>query len=89
MSYTLSDQIPSTIEFLDDSYFNLTKKGDNDFEIQFPRTLPTYYSYQIGTDSGKLNWNIYLPTDKKRNQLNSNITALKKSKLVQRLTFPL
>jgi hypothetical protein len=86
-SFVLDDKVPASMEFLDDTYLKLTKKADSDFEIEFPRTLPSFYYFTLYDQ--KFDWKIYLPTGKRKIQLNDKLVDLRKSKMLNTYDFSL
>ena len=85
--YMIGEKVPETLQFLRGSDYKLIKKADNDFEIQFLGALPTSYSYKVSDDV--LTWEIQLPADKTRFQMNEKFVNLKKSRLLNSYNYSL
>lgn len=87
-SQALSDKMPATLEFMDDSYISVVKKDINDFEINFPKAQPTVYALGLNSaGSDTLSWQILLPSNKTRLKGSNQIVDLKKSKLLSAFDF--
>jgi hypothetical protein len=87
-SQVLSDKMPTTLEFLDDSYVKVMKNNPNNFEITFPKAKPSVYGlYFSSTVTDSLNWMVLLPSDKTTLNGTGKLVDLKKSKLLKTFDF--
>jgi len=87
MHYTvaLADTMPTTLEFLDDSYINVIKKSTNNYEVNFPKGNPTMYSINLRND--KLDWEILLPPGKTSFNGTDKLIDLQKAQLLKSFDF--
>jgi hypothetical protein len=84
----LSDKMPTTLEFLDDSYVNVINKDPNNFEIAFPKAKPSVYGLYFGsTSTDSLTWTVLLPANKTSLKGTGKLVDLKKSKLLKTFDF--
>ena len=79
------DQLPTTLDFLDSSYYSVTQHGIQNFEISFPKTKPSVYSVSFTAD--KLFWNIHLPSEKNTFNGTDKIIDLSQSILLKAMDF--
>jgi len=87
-SQVLSDKMPASIEFLDDSYVNVVNKDPNNFEIAFPKSAPSVYGlYFASTITDSLSWQVLLPSTKTNLKGTNKLVDLKKSKLLKTFDF--
>ncbi len=79
-SQCLSDKVPTTMEFLDDSYYSIIKKDTNDFEIKFLKSITGYGISFLGDN---YTWSISLPAEKTNLKGTTKLIDLNKTKLLK------
>jgi hypothetical protein len=63
--YSFNDVPPATLQFLDDSYLNVTKNTLSEFSVEFKKNAPTFYKLILKNQSLDFDWTIYVPSTTK------------------------
>jgi hypothetical protein len=80
LTRTLADKMPDSLELLDDSYVNITKKDTDRYEFTFPRGPLTTYSCYL--QNARFGWEIFFPSNKTSYKSTDKLIDLKKSKFL-------